>query len=235
MSSKKTAANKRTARAVSIPVPRLYLATPLISDPAALLMQLHDVLTGFDVAAVLLRLAQTDERSMISRVKAIAPVVQQAGAALLIDQHHDIVARAGADGAHVSGIEAMQEAMPSLKPERILGVGALHTRHDAMVAGEAGADYVLFGELDAEGQRPSPEAIFERLQWWAETFEPPGVGYAATLEETALFAATGTDFIMTADFIWNDARGPQAALADVMAIIAQSHAKAFAPATAEQD
>ena len=47
-------------------------------------------------------------------------------------------------------------------------------------ADEAGADYVLFGEPDARGQRPSIEAIAERLQWWAELFEPPCVGYAAS-------------------------------------------------------
>jgi hypothetical protein len=63
--------------------------------------------------------------------------------------------------------------MPSLKPDRILGVGGLVTRHDAMVAGEAGADYVLFGEPDAKGERPSADAICERLDWWAELFEPP--------------------------------------------------------------
>ena len=68
----------------------------------------------------------------------------------------------------------------SLKPDRIAGVGGLATRHDSMAAGEAGADYVLFGEPDARGQRPSPEAIAERLQWWAELFEPPCVGFAAS-------------------------------------------------------
>ena len=234
MSSKKTAA-KKTASTPSIPVPRLYLATPLIADPAALLKQLPELLTGFDIAAILLRLEQTDERGMISCVKAIAPIVQQAGVALLIDRHFEIVARAGADGAHVTGIEAMQEAMPSLKPDRIVGVGGLHTRHDAMVAGEAGADYVLFGEPDTEGQRPSSDAIFERLQWWAETFEPPCVGYAATLEEAASFAATGTDFIMTADFVWSDARGPRSALVEAAAAIAENHAKALAPATIARD
>ena len=86
----------------------------------------------------------------------------------------------GADGAHLTGIEAMEEALPSLKPDRIAGVGGLATRHDSMAAGEAGADYVLFGEPDANGQRPSAEAIAERLQWWAELFEPPCVGFAAS-------------------------------------------------------
>ena len=83
---------------------------------------------------------------------------------MLLDGHVELVARAGADGAHLTGIEALEEALPSLKPDRIAGVGGLPTRHDSMAAGEAGADYVLFGEPDAEGQRPSVEAIAERLR-----------------------------------------------------------------------
>ena len=99
---------------------------------------------------------------MISAVKALAPAIQDAGAALLLDGHVELVARSGADGAHLTGIAALEEALPSLKPDRIAGVGGLATRHDSMTAGELGADYVLFGEPDAKGQRPSMEAIAER-------------------------------------------------------------------------
>ena len=160
------------------PAPRLYLATPLVDDPSTLVASLAGALAAADVAAVLLRLKPTDQRTMISRVKTLAPVIQAAGAAALLDGNVELVARAGADGAHVTGIEAMEEALPSLKPDRIIGVGGLTTRHDSMAAGEAGADYVLFGEPDAQGQRPSVEAIAERLEWWAELFEPPCVGFA---------------------------------------------------------
>ena len=79
-----------------------------------------------------------------------------------------------------------------------------------MTAGEAGADYVLFGEPDANGQRPSIEAIAERLQWWAELFEPPCVGFAASREEAREFAAAGADFVLVGDFIWADPRGAAA-------------------------
>ena len=141
------------------PAPRLYLATPEVDDPSLLLASLPALLAGADVAAVLLRLKPTDQRTMISRVKALAPAVQDSGAALLLDGHVELVARAGADGAHLTGIEAMEDALPTLKPDRIAGVGGLTTRHDSMAAGEAGADYVLFGEPDARQQRPSVEPI----------------------------------------------------------------------------
>lgn len=212
------------------PVPRLYLATPLIADPAPLLAQLPALLAQADIAAVLLRLAPADERGMITRAKAVAGPVQQAGAALLIADQFALVARSGADGAHLSGITAMEEAMPTLKPDRIAGVGALHTRHDAMVAGEAGADYVLFGEPE-HGERPSADAIFERLQWWAEVFETPCVGYAASLDEARLFGSSGAEFIMPG-YVWDDPRGPTAVLAEAAQAVAAAHADAFGAADA---
>jgi thiamine-phosphate pyrophosphorylase len=208
------------------PVPRLYLATPELDDPSQFIASLPGLLASADVAAVLVRLRETDQRTMISRIKALASAVQDGGAALLLDGHVELVARAGADGAHLTGIAAMEDALPSLKPDRIAGVGGLATRHDSMAAGEAGADYVLFGEPDARGQRPSMEAIAERLQWWEELFEPPSVGFAASTEEASEFAAAGADFVLVGDFIWADPRGAKAALIDAEQAIKQAHAAA---------
>jgi len=215
-------------------MPRLYLATPEIDDPSQLAAGLPGLLAAADVAAVLLRLKQTDQRTLISRIKALAPVVQDGGAALLLDGHVELAARAGADGAHLTGIAAMEDALPSLKPDRIAGVGGLTTRHDSMAAGEAGADYVLFGEPDARGQRPSVEAIAERLQWWAELFEPPCVGFAVSPEEAGEFAAAGADFVLVGDFIWADPRGAETALIEVQQAIRQAHATASDKTRAEQ-
>jgi thiamine-phosphate pyrophosphorylase len=204
-------------------VPRLYLATREVDDPSPWMASLPDLLAKADVAAVLVRLKPTDQRTMISRVKALAPAIQDRGAALLLEGHVELVARAGADGAHLTGIAAMEEALPTLKPDRIAGVGGLATRHDSMAAGELGADYVLFGEPDANGRRPSVEAITERLQWWAELFEPPCVGFAASPEEAREFAAAGADFVLVGDFIWSDPRGAAAALMDAERTIRQAH------------
>jgi thiamine-phosphate pyrophosphorylase len=195
-------------------MPRLYLATPVVDDPRALLPAFPQLLAQTDVAAVLVRLKTTDQRTMISTIKALAPAIQDKGAALLLEGHVELVARAGADGAHVAGIEALQDALPTLKPDRIAGAGALKTRHDSMTAGEMGADYVLFGEPGANGQRPSAEAIAERLRWWDELFEPPSVGFAGALNEVEPLARAGADFVLVGDFIWADPRGAAAALTE---------------------
>jgi thiamine-phosphate pyrophosphorylase len=94
---------------------------------------------------------------------------------------------------------------------------------------------VLFGEPDAQGERPSMEAIAERLQWWAELFEPPCVGYAASLEEAREFAASGADFVLVGDFIWADPRGATAALMDAELAIRQGYAAMLNKAKAEQE
>jgi thiamine-phosphate pyrophosphorylase len=104
-----------------------------------------------------------------------------------------------------------------------------------MAAGESGADYVLFGEPDANGQRPSVDAIAERLQWWDELFEPPCVGFAASREEAAEFASSGADFVLVGDFVWTDPRGAKAALTDAGQAIAQAYEAAFGKTKAAMD
>src|SRR5262245_41930569 len=138
--------------------PRLYLMTPL-GDPAGLADALAAALGTADVAAVLLRLPAADDRTLIRQAKAIAPVVQSRGAALLLDGQAEIAMRAGTDGAHLTGFADFQEAKSLLQPGRIAGCGGLETRHDAMLAAEAGADYVMFGEPGDDGHRPSLDAV----------------------------------------------------------------------------
>ena len=97
---------------------------------------LSEALAAADVAAVMLRLPEGDERALINRVKAVLAPVQGVGTALMLDGHPEIVARAGADGAHFSRLEDFLAAIDSLKPARIAGCGGLWTRHDAMLAAD---------------------------------------------------------------------------------------------------
>lgn len=202
------------------PVQRLYLVTPPVADPAAMPADFGAALAAAGVAAVLLRLAPADEGSLTHCVKTLAPAIQGAGAALLIDGHGEIVGRTGADGSHVTGVEALADALAHLKPDRIAGAGGLITRHDAMLAAEMGADYVMFGESDAQGERPAFEAIVERVEWWSEVFQSPCVAYAGAAEEVAPLAAAGADFVALGPFVFDDPRGLTAALTAAAAQLA---------------
>src|SRR6478735_178416 len=147
---------------------RLYLVTPPLGDPGAIAGDLAAALNAADIAAVLLRLGEGEERDLTARIDALRILIQSNGAALLLDGHPGLVARTQADGAHLTGADALKAAVPGLKPRSIAGCGALASRHDAMLAGEANADYVMFGEPDAQGRRPRLEAVLERVTWWAE-------------------------------------------------------------------
>lgn len=203
-------------------VPRLYLVTP--EESAGVGDVLAQTLGAADFAAVLLRLPPALEYAKLDHVKALGPGVQEKGIALLLDGDAQLAVRAGADGAHLSGVEALKAALPSLKPDRIAGCGRLATRDDAMVAGELGADYVMFGEPDIAGRRPSLQAILERVAWWAELFELPCVGFAGALDEVEPLARAGADFIAVGDFVFSDVRGCATAAAEVARRIADAEA-----------
>jgi thiamine-phosphate pyrophosphorylase len=181
---------------------RLYLVTPPVRDPGAIADDLAAALNAADIAAVLLRLAEGSEPELIERIAAVRILIQSNGAALLLDGHPGLVARTQADGAHLDGAEALKAAASVLKPSYIAGCGGLASRHDAMLAGEAGADYVMFGEPDAEGRRPRLETILERIAWWAEVMTIPCVGYAARVDEIANLAQAGAEFVALDETIW---------------------------------
>ena len=193
---------------VSREAPRLTLVTPPLGRAGAIADALAGALNAADIAAVLLLLLQEDdERAKIERIEALRILIQSNGAALLIDGHPELVARTQSDGAHLTGIDAFTAAAPGLKPKYIAGCGGLPTRHDAMLAAESGADYVMFGEPDRDGRRPGFEAVLERVSWWAETLTIPCVGYAASLDEVEALARAGADFIALDETLWRGGAG----------------------------
>jgi thiamine-phosphate pyrophosphorylase len=83
-----------------------------------------------------------------------------------------------------------------------------------MLAAEAGADYVMFGEPDAHHARPDFAAVEERVIWWAEVFESPCVAYAGSREEIAPLVVAGADFIALGDWLWREPLKLAAIIAD---------------------
>ena len=210
---------------MTAPRARLFLVTPQLDDTAAFAGSIERVLAAGDVAAVLLRLNPADDRTLINRSKSLAAVVQPRDIALLLDGRPELVARAGADGAHLSGMDALHAALPVLKPDRIAGAGGLRSRHDAMLAGETTADYVMFGEpdrLNAGGGRPPFSSVEERVAWWAELFQPPCIGYAASAGEIRPLAQAGADFVALGEWIWTEPAGAEQTLAAASETLAEA-------------
>ena len=198
---------------------RLYLMLPPLEEAGDWPQKLKAALGAGDVACLLAPLAARDESSAKKLVKALIEVTEPAGVALLIDAP-SLVMRAGADGAHLRVTpdtleKTVPDAVKTLKKEdRILGIGGLRAKHDAMIAGEYDVDYVSFGDPAPDGYVPPIDQIAERAGWWADIFNVPCVAHAATLADVVTLAKVGADFISLREAVWNDPRGAAAAVAE---------------------
>ncbi len=169
----------------------LFLIAPPGAAPEPILAAIRDVVARIDIAALLLPRRDLAENAYKTLVKAVVPPAQAAGIAVLIEGEPGLVRMLGADGLHVAGnLAAVREAIAALKPDLIVGAAALDTRDDAMLKGEAGVDYILFGPLFGA----IDQAQRDMGRWWAETMEVPSVlsDPGADLER---YDAAGCEFI----------------------------------------
>lgn len=189
-------------------VPRLYLITPLIADAATFARAFESALGAGDIACVFLQTA--GEPALLRR---FVPIAQRRGIACLVGDPR-LAAEVDADGVHVDGVGPLLEAaFAAMKPERIVGVGGLAGRHEAMCAGETGVDYLMFG---GPREREGATQVGERVAWWAEIFNVPCVAYAGRLAEVGELARAGADFVALCDAVWEDPRGPACAVEEAM-------------------
>ncbi|MCZ8106915.1 MAG: thiamine phosphate synthase [Burkholderiales bacterium] len=206
---------------------RLVLVTPAPVEgeewPGTLPVRLVEALDAGRVDAVVLRLPAADDRTLLKLLKPIVPVVQERGAALLLQDAPALVARSGADGAHVTNPSAIAEALETLRPqERIVGTAGLRARHDAMEAAEVGVDYVMFGEPRPDGSVPPATVTLERVEWWAEVFQTPCVAFVHDLGDVEAMTATGCEFVALGAAVFDHPAGPAAAVRKALEAIASA-------------
>ena len=172
--------------------------------------------------ARLARIAPAAEGEAKRIVQRIVELAAPRDVATLVENDARLAARVGADGAHITGVGTeLAEALASLHPERIVGAGGLRSRDDAMAAGEAGADYVMFGEPRRDGYTPPLAETLERTAWWAEIFQTPCVAFAGALDAVAPLTAAGADFVALGDAVWL-APSAAAAMAEAQALVAKA-------------
>jgi thiamine-phosphate pyrophosphorylase len=198
---------------------RLVLVTPPVEDAVTFAPLLEACCREGDIAAVILRLATDDEVVALSAIRIVATHLQSSGAALLLTDMPALVEAAGADGAHFSNLDQLQTTRTNLAAGKLSGVGGLPSRHDAMVASESGADYVMFGEPDVSGKRPGFSALVERISWWAEIFQLPCVAFAGSIDEVSRLAEARADFVALGDAVWGAGENAPQAVAKATKLI----------------
>jgi len=200
---------------------RLYLITPPeVHDLAAFAHDLDTALDGGDVACLQIRLKSRDgvpapDSHILALGRHIVPRAQDRGVAVLINDRPDLAVELGADGVHV-GQDDMPyaQARKLVGPNAIVGVTCHASRHLAMEAGEAGADYVAFGAFyPTETKDPSAKADCDLLGWWQEAVEVPCVAIGGIMVENARpLVEAGADFLAVSAGVWKREGGPAEAV-----------------------
>jgi thiamine-phosphate pyrophosphorylase len=192
--------------------PQLYLITPANADPVRFPATLMAVLNAAEFSALLVARGAMDDAAYAALAAKVVNIGQGAGCAVLVEDNTDLAKQLGADGVHVTGgPAALKAAIAAIKPAMIVGAGNLHSRHDAMTAGEMNIDYVFFGSTDG---KPDAQGA-ELAEWWAETFEIPAVlGQPDAAPDTA--SARGAEFLALSQSLWS-AQAPAAAMQAIAA------------------
>jgi thiamine-phosphate pyrophosphorylase len=200
---------------------RLYLISPPeVPDIAAFAHDLDLALDGGDVACLQIRLKSRDgvpapDSHILALGRHIVPRAQDRGVAVLINDRPDLAVELGADGVHVGQSDTpYAQARKVVGPNAIVGVTCHASRHLAMEAGEAGADYVAFGAFyPTDTKDPSAKAEVDLLSWWQELVETPCVAIGGvTVENARPLVEAGADFLAVSAGVWKREGGPAGAV-----------------------
>jgi len=188
--------------------PRLYL----VADAGISRAALEAALDGGDVACLLLRGAGEGGRDLVA-------AAQDRGVAVLVMDNPALAERLGANGVHLGPGGDVGRTRRRLGEDAIVGASCGDSRHDAMLAGEAGADYVAFSGHDGDSEAAADPAI---LDWWQTMMTVPCVAMGRIgLGDVHALAAAGADFVALETAVWAHPDGPESAVAEAVAQLAR--------------
>ena len=204
---------------------RLYLITPPAFEPASFAPLLAEALDAGDVACLQLRLKDVDDDTIRRAADVLRPIAQERGVAFIMNDRPDLALQTDSDGVHVGQEDASYlEARKLLGAGRIVGVTCYNSRHNAIEAADAGADYVAFGGFFPSATKDTRRIAGndpEILRWWSETMTVPSCAIGGiTPANCGMFVAMGTDFLAVIAAVWSHPQGPGAAVKEFNRAIA---------------
>ena len=183
---------------------KLYLISP--QDVAgAFPERLRAALDPGIAAAFQLRVKNVDEHELARLAEPLQRICADAGVTFIVNDSMALAKRLGADGVHIGQSDGdVREARALLGPSAQIGRTCHDSRHLAMEAGEAGADYVAFGAFYPTTTKPShyrPQPSI--LSWWSAVFEIPCVAIGGITPENAKpLVDAGADFLAVCQAVW---------------------------------
>ena len=187
-----------------MPACQLYLISPL-DVSGAFPQRLERALDAGSVAAFQLRVKDVDQHQVARLAEPLLEICRAREVAFIVNDSIALAKRLRADGVHLGQHDGtVREAREALGREAQIGVTCHASRHLAMEAGDAGADYVAFGAFFPSPTKPSehrPEP--ELLEWWSGLMEIPCVAIGGiTPGNCAPLVEAGADFLAVSQAVW---------------------------------
>ncbi|MEA3040343.1 MAG: thiamine-phosphate pyrophosphorylase [Sphingomonadales bacterium] len=202
---------------------QLYLISPL-EVAGDFPERLEAALSGGPVAAFQYRVKGLDQHEATRLAGPLLEICRAHDVAFIVNDDMALAKRLGADGVHLGQSDGdPREARALLGPAAQIGVTCHDSRHLAMEAGEAGADYVAFGAFFPTStkettHRPDPSI----LSWWSRLFEIPCVAIGGiTPENGGVLVEAGADFLAACGAVWQHRQGPAGAVAQFQEALAR--------------
>jgi thiamine-phosphate pyrophosphorylase len=199
-----------------VPACRLYLITPPVLDDLQGFVDRAEAAFGAgDVAALQVRLKTASDTEIARAVAALKPLTVRFDVALILNDRPDLAAALACDGVHIGQEDgSYADARLAVGRAGIVGVTCHDSRHLAMEAAEAGADYVAFGAFFDTTTKAAPSrAEPELLSIWQESMETPCVAIGGiTVERARTLAGAGADFLAVSRGVWGYPEGPAEAV-----------------------
>jgi thiamine-phosphate pyrophosphorylase len=199
-----------------------------LADLAAFAKTMASALDAGDVACLQLRVKDLADDTLCRIIDVLRPEAQRRGVAFILNDRPDLAFETGCDGVHVGQEDSpYAQARKTVGPNAIVGVTCHDSRHLAMTAGEAGADYVAFGAFYPTTTKDAlHHADPEILSWWSGLMEIPCVAIGGiTLDNAPPLIEAGADFLAVSAGVWTHPDGAAAAV--------KGFQKLFADATSQ--
>ena len=183
---------------------QLYLISPL-DVGGDFPQRLERALAAGPVAAFQFRVKDVDQHEAARLAEPLQAICREHDVAFIVNDSIALAKRIGADGVHIGQQDGtVAEAREQLGPDAQIGVTCHDSRHLAMEAGEAGADYVAFGAFFPSNTKATEHrAELDVLEWWQSIFEIPCVAIGGiTPENCEPLIAAGADFLAVSSAVW---------------------------------
>ncbi|MBL1405064.1 MAG: thiamine phosphate synthase [Rhizobiales bacterium] len=208
---------------------RVILIAPTNGDVVA---NVEAALSGGDVASVIVPMGEMSETHYRVHAIKLVSIIQAAGAAAILVGDTQVLGRNEADGLFIaSGPDNLIEALEKFSPKKIIGFGGVKDRHQAMMAGDIGPDFVFFGKLNGDIKPEPHHKNIALAEWWSQLISIPCVVMSGSdLNSVIEIAESRADFVALGSAVFDNDKGPKVAVSEANALLEK-----YAPSLLQDD